>query len=239
MDQKNELKIEYLPIDALKPYKRNARKHGKIDVDNIALSIKRYGMNDPIGIWSDERYIVEGEGRWRGCKLLKMERVPCIRLDHLTDKQRREYAIAHNVKNTMAYYDGSAIAVNETYFSPKMTSAYDQCVASGFHPPRGKKTAMQAVAAHEIGHGLTDKAAAKMGLTGMTGLDAAATRIVTEARKLTGHQGVVQMASKISKYATQSNAEAVAEAFSDVFCNGKKARAESRAIVDTLEKYLK
>ncbi len=47
---KTELKIEYLPVSALKPYGKNARKHKKLDVDNIAMSIEKYGMNDAIGI---------------------------------------------------------------------------------------------------------------------------------------------------------------------------------------------
>ena len=44
----------------------------------------------------DKNIIVEGHGRWTVCKELGMERVPCIRLDHLTDEQRRAYALAHN-----------------------------------------------------------------------------------------------------------------------------------------------
>ena len=50
---------------------------------------------------------------------------------------------------------------------------------------------------------------------------------------------VVQMAKKISTYATHSNAEAIAEAFSDVYCNGKKAHKESQAIVNVINSYLK
>lgn len=143
-------------------------------------------------------------------------------------------------QSVLAYYDGSNIAFNQAYLkSGVMESAYDACVKSGFHPGKGNKTALQAVAAHELGHGLTDAVANKMGLTGVGKIDTAATRIVTEARKSTKHRGVVQMASKISKYATYSNAEAVAEAFSDVYCNGKKARAESRAIVKVVDSYLK
>ena len=142
--------------------------------------------------------------------------------------------------SAMAYYDGANIAFNESYMSGEnMSKAYAACVKDGFHPSNGNKTALQAVAAHEIGHGLTNAVADKMGIKGINKIDGAATRIVTEARRSTKHRGVVQMAGKISRYATYSNAEAVAEAFSDVFCNGKKARSESRAIVDVVNKYLK
>ena len=99
-----ELKIEYLPIKALKPYEKNTRKHQKKDVDNIAKSIEKFGMNDPIGIWKDN-IIVEGHGRMLACKQLGMTEVPCVRLDHLTDEQRREYAIAHNATAELSEWD--------------------------------------------------------------------------------------------------------------------------------------
>lgn len=47
------------------------------------------------------------------------------------------------------------------------------------------------------------------------------------------------MAKKISTYATHSNAEAIAEAFLDVYCNGKKVHKESQAIVNVINSYLK
>ena len=104
-----ELKIEYLPINALKPYEKNTRKHKKKDVDNIARSIKKFGMNDPIGIWKDN-IIVEGHGRLLACKQLGMTEVPCVRLDHLTDEQRREYAIAHNATAEMSIWYKDVLA---------------------------------------------------------------------------------------------------------------------------------
>lgn len=99
-----ELKIEYLPVKALKPYEKNTRKHQKKDIDNIARSIEKFGMNDPIGIWKDN-IIVEGHGRLLACKQLGMTEVPCVRLDHLTDEQRREYAIAHNATAELSEWD--------------------------------------------------------------------------------------------------------------------------------------
>lgn len=91
-----QLKIEYLPVSELEEYARNTRKHGQEDVEEIAKSIKKFGFCDPIGIWSDHNVIVEGHGRLNAAKLLGMKEVPVIRLDHLTDAERREYAIAHN-----------------------------------------------------------------------------------------------------------------------------------------------
>ena len=90
------LKIEYLPIDSLNPYEKNARKHTDSDVSAIVSSIKQFGFDDPIAVWSDSNIIVEGHGRLLAAKKLGMKKVPCIRLDHMTDKERRAYALAHN-----------------------------------------------------------------------------------------------------------------------------------------------
>ena len=142
--------------------------------------------------------------------------------------------------NVLGYYDGSNIALNQSYFDKaKMESSYKACVEAGFHPSNGNKSGLQAVVSHELGHALTDSVADKMGIKGINKTHEAATRIVNEARKQTGHRGVVQMASKISGYAKYSNAEAIAEAFSDVYCNGKSAKRESQAIVNVMNGYLK
>lgn len=94
------LKIEYLPIDELKPYDRNAKEHPQEQIDQIVESIRQFGMNDPIGIWSDENLIVEGHGRLLALQQMGETVVPTIRLDHMTDEQRRAYTLVHN-KTTM------------------------------------------------------------------------------------------------------------------------------------------
>lgn len=106
----DEIKIEYLPIKELKPYARNTRKHNDFDVGEIAKSIDKYGFNDPIGIWGDN-IIVEGHGRLMAAKKLKMKKVPCIRLDHMTDEERREYAIVHNKTAELSEFDEELLAL--------------------------------------------------------------------------------------------------------------------------------
>lgn len=90
------LEIVYLPPESLKPYERNTRKHEPADIEQIKQSIILDGFNDPIGIWGPENLIVEGHGRQIAAMELHLETVPCIRLDHMTDEQRRDYAIRHN-----------------------------------------------------------------------------------------------------------------------------------------------
>ena len=97
------LEIEYVPIGSIKPYERNARKHQDYDVDAIAASIQEFGFDDPIGVWQDQ--IVEGHGRLLAAQKLGMTEVPIIRLDHLTDEQRKAYALAHNKTAELSAWD--------------------------------------------------------------------------------------------------------------------------------------
>lgn len=99
----NKLKIKYMGVDELKVYENNARKHEQIDIDAIAKSIENFGFNDPIGIWHG--VIVEGHGRLLAAKKLGMTEVPVIDLDHLTDEQRRAYALAHNKTAELSGWD--------------------------------------------------------------------------------------------------------------------------------------
>ena len=141
--------------------------------------------------------------------------------------------------NTLAYWTlDNEIAVNEKYFNDNIEKAYANSVKNGFHPSNGNKTALQAVVAHEIGHGLTDKVAVAMGIKDMNAIDVASKRIMEEARQITGAKGVRVMAQNISGYATKSNAEAVAEAMSDYYCNGQNAKPESIAIRNVVAKYI-
>ena len=90
----NKLKVEYVDIDTIKPYKNNAKLHPKEQIEQIKKSIENFGMNDPIGIWNNE--IVEGHGRILACKELGYKQIPVIKLDHLTEEQKRAYILVHN-----------------------------------------------------------------------------------------------------------------------------------------------
>ena len=98
-----ELKIEYLPVETIVPYENNAKVHTAEQIEQIKKSIEDYGMNDPIGIWHDT--IVEGHGRLMACLELGYTEVPVIRLDHMTDEQRREYMLVHNQTTMNTGYD--------------------------------------------------------------------------------------------------------------------------------------
>ena len=92
---KNDRKIEQISIDALIPYARNSRTHSDAQVAQIAASIREFGFTNPVLIDKDGG-IIAGHGRVLGARKLGLAEVPCIRLAHLTDTQKRAYIIADN-----------------------------------------------------------------------------------------------------------------------------------------------
>lgn len=89
------LKIEYMPVAELLPYAGNAKKHPEKQIEQIKKSITDYGFNDPVAIWKNNE-IIEGHGRVLAAKDMGLDKVPVIRLDELTDEQRRAYMLVHN-----------------------------------------------------------------------------------------------------------------------------------------------
>jgi ParB-like chromosome segregation protein Spo0J len=103
------IEVVYLSPDELTPYENNTRKHTPEDIEQIKESILAFGFLDPVGIWGSNNLIVEGHGRQIAAKELGLEKVPCIRLDHLTDTQRRDYAIRHNRTAELSGWDFSKL----------------------------------------------------------------------------------------------------------------------------------
>jgi ParB-like chromosome segregation protein Spo0J len=87
--------IENVLTATLIPYARNARTHSDSQVAQIAGSIQEFGFNNPVLI-DAENGIIAGHGRVMAANLLKLERVPCIRLAHLSDAQKRAFILADN-----------------------------------------------------------------------------------------------------------------------------------------------
>jgi DNA modification methylase len=87
--------LETIQIDALIPYARNSRTHSDAQVAQIASSIKEFGFTNPVLI-DGVGGIIAGHGRVLAARKLGMSKVPCIRLDHLTEAQKRAYVIADN-----------------------------------------------------------------------------------------------------------------------------------------------
>jgi DNA modification methylase len=104
------MQIETLAIDRLIPYARNSRTHSDAQVAQIAASIKEFGFTNPVLIDADGG-IIAGHGRVMGARLLGLADVPCIRLGHLTEAQRRAYVIADNRLALNAGWDDAMLAL--------------------------------------------------------------------------------------------------------------------------------
>lgn len=90
--------IVYKPIKELKPYKKNAKKHPKEQVEQIANSIKEFGFTQPVLI-DRNNCVVAGHGRILGAKKAGLKEVPTLCLDDLTEEQIKAYRLADNKLN--------------------------------------------------------------------------------------------------------------------------------------------
>src|SRR5215468_9491116 len=102
--------IELITVTSLRPYDRNARTHSKRQIRQIASSIERFGFTNPLLI-SDDGEIIAGHGRVEAAKLLNMQRVPALRLSHLSDAERRAYILADNKLAQNAGWDRELLAL--------------------------------------------------------------------------------------------------------------------------------
>jgi site-specific DNA-methyltransferase (adenine-specific) len=104
------LDIQYKPIDSLIPYANNARTHSPEQVQKIASSIKEFGFTNPILIDGDNG-IIAGHGRLAAARLLKIDDVPTIQLDGLSDAQKRAYILADNRIALDSGWDNELLAI--------------------------------------------------------------------------------------------------------------------------------
>lgn len=105
----DNLQIEYVPTDTLRPYEKNAKVHDEKNVEAIAKSIEEFGFDNPIGIWNNE--IVFGHGRLLAAQKLGLETVPVVRLDHLTEEQAKALRLADNQTTLMTGWDDTLLSV--------------------------------------------------------------------------------------------------------------------------------
>lgn len=104
------LHVQERPIRALKPAKRQTRTHSKKQIEQIAASIDAFGFNNPIIIDQTDT-VLAGHGRLLAAKQLGRKTVPTIRIDHLSEAERRAYAIAENRLAELAGWDQDLLSL--------------------------------------------------------------------------------------------------------------------------------
>ena len=107
------MQIESVSLAKLIPYARNARTHSEAQVAQIAGSIREFGFTNPVLIDAADG-IIAGHGRVMAARALGLSEVPCIRLAHLTETQRRAYVLADNRIALNSGWDADMLALELT-----------------------------------------------------------------------------------------------------------------------------
>jgi ParB-like chromosome segregation protein Spo0J len=151
MSKKQQL--EQIAVESLIPYARNARKHSDEQVAQIAASIREFGFNAPVLVDADNG-IIAGHGRVLAARKLGLAEVPCVRLSHLTDTQRRAYVLADNKLALNAEWDEEMLGLElsnlrEVDFDLTLTG-FDESETSTSHESEQQKSDVQIYSVFEV-----------------------------------------------------------------------------------------
>lgn len=118
-------KIEEIEIAKLKPYAKNAKKHGAAQVEKLKASIQEFGFLTPCLI-DKEFNLIAGHGRLAAAKELQLEKVPCVFVEGLSDDQRRAFILADNRLGELGEWDMDLVseelkALNDNGFTLELT----------------------------------------------------------------------------------------------------------------------
>ena len=105
-----DLRVETVSVSTLHPYVRNARTHSKRQIEQIARSIETFGWTNPI-LADVEGSVIAGHGRLEAAKHLGMTSVPVIRIEHMSEAQKRAYIIADNKLAENAGWDQELLSI--------------------------------------------------------------------------------------------------------------------------------
>ena len=96
--------LQSVEIAKIKPYKNNAKIHGKNQLKKLQESISEFGFLTPCLIDQDFN-LIAGHGRVEAAKALGMKEVPCVFVEELTEQQRKAYILADNKLSELAEWD--------------------------------------------------------------------------------------------------------------------------------------
>lgn len=89
------MKYETRKPAELIPYENNARTHTPEQIEKIAASIQEFGFINPIIIDANNG-VIAGHARLQAAQSIGLDSVPVLRVEHLTEAQKRAYIIADN-----------------------------------------------------------------------------------------------------------------------------------------------
>jgi DNA modification methylase len=103
-------RVEFIPISQLKPFARRTRTHSEEQISLIMGSFQAFGVINPL-IIDEAGQVLAGHARWEAAKRLDIAELPAVRVDHLSDDEKRAYVIADNRIAETAGWDRGALAI--------------------------------------------------------------------------------------------------------------------------------
>ncbi|RAI43794.1 site-specific DNA-methyltransferase [Rhodoplanes roseus] len=105
-----DLAVYWLPLTTLKANPKNARTHSKRQLTALAQCIREVGFTNPV-IIDEDGMILAGHARVGAATMLGFDTIPVIRIDALSEAQRRAYVLADNKLAERAGWDRDMLAV--------------------------------------------------------------------------------------------------------------------------------
>lgn len=125
-------KVQEVAVTLLKPYEKNAKIHGREQLDKLKASIEEFGFLTPCLIDSDYN-IIAGHGRVAAASEMGLKSVPCVFIEGLTDAQRKAYILADNRLGELGEWDMD-IVYDELF---DLDSMDFDITLTGFEMPKG------------------------------------------------------------------------------------------------------
>ena len=110
LEMKTTSEMQLVPIEKLVPYVNNARTHSPEQINKLRSSIREFGFINPVIIDRDFG-VIAGHGRILAAKEEKIDKVPCVFADHLSEAQKKAYIISDNRMAMDAGWDEDLLRV--------------------------------------------------------------------------------------------------------------------------------
>lgn len=133
------MRIEKMRLADIRPYENNAKRHPQSQVDQIAASIQELGYRDLIAV-DEAGVIVEGHGRFLALQQLGFTEAEVIRLEGLTDEQKRAYILIHNQLTMSTGFDPEILRREIEAITTIDLAAFDLVIEAELEPePEGER----------------------------------------------------------------------------------------------------
>jgi len=86
---------KYLKTNELKPHPKNIDIYGDNEIEELGVSIKKYGIQNPI-IINKNKVIISGHRRFQVAKMIDLDAVPVIEKEFSSEAEELQYLILEN-----------------------------------------------------------------------------------------------------------------------------------------------